>query len=92
MSEHYEIVIFTASRSVYANEVINKLDPHNKYIFKRLFREHCIYKNKIYIKDLRIFKNREMKNIVIVDNCCLSFCHNIMNGVPIIPFYDDKRD
>ncbi|KAL4491319.1 hypothetical protein ABPG72_021705 [Tetrahymena utriculariae] len=92
MSHLYEIVIFTASRSIYANEVINKLDPQNKFIFKRLFRENCIYKNKIYIKDLRIFKNRDIKNLVIVDNCCLSFCHNILNGIPIIPFYDDKRD
>ncbi|KAL4445469.1 hypothetical protein ABPG74_004543 [Tetrahymena malaccensis] len=92
MSHLYEIVIFTASRSIYANEVINKLDPQNKFIFKRLFRENCIYKNKIYIKDLRIFKNRDIKNLVIVDNCCLSFCHNILNGIPIVPFYDDKRD
>ncbi|EAS07878.1 NLI interacting factor-like phosphatase (macronuclear) [Tetrahymena thermophila SB210] len=92
MSHLYEIVIFTASRSVYANEVINKLDPQNKFIFKRLFRENCIYKNRIYIKDLRIFKNRDIKNLVIVDNCCLSFCHNILNGIPIVPFYDDKRD
>jgi CTD small phosphatase-like protein 2 len=27
-----------------------------------------------------------------VDNSSFSFCKNLSNGVPIIPFYDDKSD
>lgn len=92
MSELYEIIIFTASKGVYANSVVRKLDPEGKYITKCLFRESCVIKKKLFIKDLRIFRNRDPKDIVIVDNCCYSFIHNISNGVPIIPFYNDKSD
>ena len=30
--------------------------------------------------------------MVIVDNSAYSFAHQIDNGIPIIPFYDDKED
>ncbi len=46
----------------------------------------------MYIKDLRIFKTRKMKDLILVDNSCFSFCRNLSNGVPIIPYYDDKND
>lgn len=42
MKEHYEIIVFTASMGIYANEVINQLDPDNELIEHRFFRENCI--------------------------------------------------
>lgn len=45
-----------------------------------------------YVKDLRIFKNWPLSDIVIVDNSAYSFAFNIDNGIPIIPYYDDKQD
>ena len=47
--------------------------------------------DNIYVKDLRIF-NREMKHIILVDNAAYSFIHQVDNGIPIIPFYDNKED
>jgi CTD small phosphatase-like protein 2 len=43
------------------------------------------------MKDLRIF-NRDMKDIVLVDNAAYSFGVNIENGIPIIPYYENKDD
>ena len=42
LSESFEIVIFTASHSSYANKVINMLDPDGSIIKFRMFRDHCI--------------------------------------------------
>ena len=33
-----------------------------------------------------------MKDLIIVDNAVYSFGHQLENGIPIIPFYDDKTD
>lgn len=43
---------------------------------------------------MRIFKEDQfsLKDIVIVDNSVFSFAHQIDNGIPIIPFYNDKTD
>jgi len=46
----------------------------------------------VYIKDLRIFKNRSMKDMIIVDNAVYSFGSQLSNGIPITPFKDDKED
>jgi CTD small phosphatase-like protein 2 len=44
------------------------------------------------VKDLRIFKNRNLKDIILVDNAGYSFGFQINNGIPIIPFYNNKKD
>lgn len=46
----------------------------------------------VYIKDLRIIKNRRFEDLVIVDNAVYSFGFQLDNGIPILPFYDDKLD
>lgn len=47
----------------------------------------------MYLKDLRIFQNdRDLKDIVLVDNAAYSFGLQIENGIPIIPFYENKHD
>lgn len=93
MSEVFEIIVFTASHSCYANVVLNILDPENKYITFRLFRDHCLQtKEGIFIKDLRIIANRKQENIAIVDNATYSFGFQLDNGIPIVPFYDNEKD
>ena len=44
------------------------------------------------MKDLRIIKNRDLSELIIVDNSVLSFLFQIDNGVPILPFYTNKQD
>ena len=33
-----------------------------------------------------------MEDLLIVDNAVYSFGYQLDNGIPIIPFYDDKED
>jgi CTD small phosphatase-like protein 2 len=61
MSQYYEVVLFTASSSTYANAIVNFLDPKRKIIIKILSRENCMEtKNGFFIKDLRILKDRQL--------------------------------
>ena len=41
---------------------------------------------------MRIFKGRNLKDIVLIDNAAYSYGYQIENGVPIIPYYDNKED
>ena len=92
LSKYYELIVFTASNPNYANTVIDLLDPDHTIFKKRLFRNSCIRTDiNLFIKDLRIF-NRDLRSIIIVDNSIFSFAFQLDNGVPIIPFYDDKED
>jgi CTD small phosphatase-like protein 2 len=38
LSKNFEVIVFTASHSCYANVVLDYLDPNNEYIEHRLYR------------------------------------------------------
>jgi CTD small phosphatase-like protein 2 len=43
----------------------------------------------IYIKDLSRI-NRDLSSVVLVDNAAYSYCLQLANGIPILPYYDGK--
>ncbi len=90
ISQYYEVVIFTASISKYANPLLDILDKE-KNIKYRLFRDHCTFINGIYIKDLKRL-NRYLKDLIIVDNSPLAYAFDSENGLPIKTWYDDPED
>jgi len=89
-SKHYEIVVFTASLSKYADPLLDKLDIHN-VIAHRLFRESCVIHGTAYVKDLRKL-GRRLKDSIIVDNSPPSYLFQPTNAVPIASWFDDQTD
>lgn len=89
----YEIIIFTASHHCYADAVCDLLDPHNTYIDHRIYRDNCLQtKSGLFIKDLRVFGDRNIEDIIIVENSVYSFANQLENGVPIIPYFHNQKD
>ena len=79
----YDIVCYTASISHYANAVLDIFDKNNEIFSLRLYRENCVQTkledDKVYIKDLRIFQNVDLKDMIIIDNSILSFAFHLVN-------------
>ena len=90
VSKNYEVVIFTASLSNYASPLLDILDPDNNIKY-RLYREHCTFINGIYVKDLKKL-NRNLKDVIIVDNSPLAYAFDNDNGMPIKTWLDDRND
>jgi len=93
VSQFYEIVIFTASSEDYANDVVKKLDPEKEIIKKVISRKNCIeMKEGIMVKDLRIFADRRISNILLVDDSIYSFAFQIGNGIPVSQYKGNEED
>lgn len=93
IAEVFEVFVFTASKREYADAILDFLDPENRIFKRRFYREHCInIRNRIFVKDLRVFVNRKLENIILVDNSLYSFSNQLSNGILINSFYNDKED
>lgn len=92
LSKNFEVIVFTASHSCYANVVVDHLDPKGEHVHHRLFRENCVQTPEgMHVKDLRVI-DRDLSQMVLVDNAAYSYIYQMDNGIPIIPYYHGKQD
>ena len=90
---YFDLAIFTASSKRYADTVIDYIDPNNELFKFRLYREACIPIQKfLFIKDLRIIKNYDPMNVILMDNSFYSFINQPSNGMLIYSFYSNYKD
>jgi carboxy-terminal domain RNA polymerase II polypeptide A small phosphatase len=86
----YEVVIFTASLAKYANPVVDTIDT-SRVVKHRLFREHCVFEEGNYVKDLSML-GRDLKSTIIIDNSAISYQFQPENAIPCSNFIDDPND
>lgn len=90
IADKFEIVIFTASLSKYADPVLDQLDT-KRVVHHRLFRESCHYHKGNYVKDLGRL-GRELKHVVIIDNSPASYLFHPEHALPISSWLEDPTD
>ena len=87
----FEVVIFTASVSIYCDPLMNELDRDRLLGNMRLFREHCSVVNGSYVKDLSLL-GRNLDQTVIIDNSPVAYLFQQRNAIPITSWFEDQSD
>ncbi|GLT52571.1 hypothetical protein SLA2020_259040 [Shorea laevis] len=91
VADMFEVIIFTASQSIYAEQLLDILDPDGKLISRRVYRESCIFSDGSYTKDLTVL-DVDLAKVAIIDNSPQVFRLQVNNGIPIESWFDDPSD
>lgn len=87
----FEVCVFTASLSPYADRVVDYLDPAGQFVHHRLYREHCTNVDGNYVKDMSLM-GRSLERVAIVDNSPIAYTFHPENAIPILSWFDDRSD
>ena len=91
VSSCFEVAVFTASQAIYADQVLDFLDPEGKYIRHRLYRDSCVEVGSLLLKDLRVLPFA-LKDVVMVDNSLFGYPFQRANGVPVSTWTGEADD
>ena len=91
LSELYEIIIFTSSPKIYADNIIDKIDEKGILISHRLYKPHVIFERGKSVKKLNLI-GRDLNKIIFVDNMKSNAKYNPKNLYLIPSWTDDIYD
>jgi len=94
MSEFYELIIYTSAEQDYADKILETM-PFVKDIFAyRLYCPQCIVKESQYLFKMLdlLTENRDLKDLIIVDNTVRNYCLFVRNGIPITDYKGSNTD
>ena len=92
MRQIFEMILFTAGTSEYADPILNIIDKKKIFFDKILYRQHTIIMDNVFVKDLSKL-GRDLSKVIIIDNMPQSFKLQKENGIFIKSFNgDNKKD
>lgn len=90
MSSVFTVYVYTAGRKAYADAILDVIDQ-NKVVSKRFYRDHCVPKNKSFVKNLKKLPS-ETSRMVLVDDNSESIKLNAPNAILIRAFEGSNED
>ncbi len=91
VKKYYEIIIFTSGTREYGEQILDAIENGKNYFDFKLFREHTLFYNNEFIKDISRI-GRPLDKIIIVDNMPQNYRLQKENGIEIKPFYGEDND
>ncbi|CAD6884518.1 unnamed protein product [Tilletia laevis] len=91
LSTFFEIIVFTSSPQFGSEPIVQKLDQDGRYIFQRLYKEHCRFVEGELVKDLS-YLNRDLSKTIILDTDKSRFRFQPENGFVVKPWNGDPAD
>ena len=86
MKPYYELILFTTKTEYYTKPAIDVIQRNKNYFDFIFYREHCIFVENNYVKDLTRI-GRSLDSTIIVDNFPQHFKLQKENGINIKSFW-----
>ncbi len=89
MKQFYELILFSSGTSDYVDPIVKYIEKNENFFEFVLYRQHISFDERgEYFKNLNLL-NRNLKNILIIDDMEKNFKLQKENGICIKPFYGD---
>ena len=87
LGKHCEIILYSSGTLIYLNEILNVVEEFKANITHILSRNNCYsINNEIFLKSAKILENREIENIIVVDDSFWVYPQDLDNVLHIKAF------
>lgn len=90
MGKRYEVVVYTDEPAMYADPVINKIDPHRAVLY-RLYRQETQYHNGKHVRDLSKL-NRDLRQVLFISANPDAYAFQPENALKVKPWDHSTQD
>lgn len=90
LSQFYEVVMFTSRLNIYADPILDGMDP-NGYIAHRLYRAETKFEKGVFVKDLSVM-NRQLDRVVVIDHDMKNLKYHPENAIKVPKWTGDPTD
>ena len=92
MKKFYELILFSSGTKDYVESIVKLIEENENYFEYVLYRQHVSFDEKgEYFKNLNLL-NRDIKNILIIDDKEKNYKYHKSNGISIKPFNGDNEN
>ena len=85
LASYAELILYSAATLDYITDIINGIPAFRENIKYILSRENCGESQSCYLKSTKII-NRDLENIIIVEDSYWVYPQDLDNVVPVLPF------
>ena len=92
MHPFYEIIIYSSGTEGYVWEILESIEGLSEYIDLVLTYQHCEQYGNIIVKNANILADRDLDEIIIIDDKISYWPKQLDNIIPIKPFFPEEVD
>ena len=96
LRKKFNLFVFTQGQNKISERLVEIIEKEGPIFSGCFYRSECTelstLKETFFVLDFSVFDNINLDETLLIDSSIMHFAFQLGNGVPVLPFFDNKND